>query len=110
MTRSEFAKTAAYVGTATGKPLSPEGMEVYFDMLKDLPPDVFLIGAKRVLVEHKWATFPSIAELRSAAVDSMRGEISELSGGEAWHLAWSAVARIDLEVELAQREAQPFLG
>jgi hypothetical protein len=99
MTRPEFAKIAAYLSVGTGKPLSPEGMEVYFDCLGDLPFGVMQLAAKRVLLEHPWATFPSVAELRLAASESTRGEVNELASGRAWELAWKAAGRIDLEVD-----------
>lgn len=99
MTRVEFAKAMAYVGTATGKPLNTEGLEVYFDLLGDLDYGVLMLACKRVLFEHPWATFPSVAELRQAAVDAVRGQVSELSEAEAWAIAWRVIADTDPEVD-----------
>jgi hypothetical protein len=96
--RLEFAKIMAYLGIATGKPLSEEAHEVYYDLLGDLPAPTLQAAARRVLLEHRWATFPSIAELRQAASETIRGQVSELSPAEAWEKAWRAVARIDLEM------------
>lgn len=96
MTNTEFASVIAYITSAIGKPLNPDAQLVYFDLLGDLPADVFQLAAKRVVLEHKWATFPSIAELRQAAAESVRGEVKELTPAEAWALAWKAARRIDL--------------
>jgi hypothetical protein len=97
MSRKEFAAIMTYIGIATNKPLGDEALEVYFDLLGDLPADELQLAAKRVLQEHKWATFPTVAELRAAAAESAQGRIAELSAGEGWRLAWQAVGRIDLE-------------
>ncbi len=105
MTRDEFAQVTAYIAVACGKDLSPEAHEVYFDLLGDLPFEAGQLAARRVMLEHKWSTFPSIAELRQAAAESMRGTVAELFGAEAWALAWKAVARIDLEVDGSKERA-----
>ena len=98
MNREEFARIAGVLTLGTGKPLTPDAAEVYFDCLGDLSFEVMKIAAKRVLMEHKWATFPSIAELREAAAETMMGSVKELSSGEAWAMAWRAVGNIDPEV------------
>lgn len=99
MTRIEFAKVAAYVGTAVGKPLTPDGLEVYFDLLGDLDFEVLMVAARRVVLEHKYPTFPSVAELRAAAVESARGQVSEFSPAEAWALAWRVACDTDPECD-----------
>ena len=99
MSRSEFAGVMAYLGVGIGKPLGPESLAVYFDCLGDLSLETLQIAAKRVLMEHKWATFPSIAELRAAASETARAVVKELSAGEAWEMAWRAIGRIDLEID-----------
>ena len=99
MSRFEFAQVMAYIAAAIGKPLSAEATEVYFELLGDLPLEVLHVTAKRVVLEHKWATFPTVAELREAAAETMLGEIKGLSPAEAWAMAWKAAGRIDLETE-----------
>ena len=99
MTRKEFATLMAYLSAAIGKAVTKETMEVYFDLLGDLDKDVLGMAVKRVALQHKWATFPSVAEIREAAVDASRGETRELSAQEAWGIAWEAAGKIDLDVE-----------
>src|SRR5690349_18631817 len=84
-----------YLGVGVGKSLPPETLAVYFDCLGDLEYEVLALAAKRVLLNHRYPTFPTIAELREAAAGVARGRVKELSPGEAWALAWGAVKRID---------------
>lgn len=109
MTNTEFAEIIAYITAGCGKPLTAESQVVYFDLLGDLPAETLRLAARRVLLEHKWATFPSVAELRQAAVDSTRGEVKELSAVEAWGLARRVAARIDLEVDGSAERAMTDL-
>ncbi len=63
VTRTEFTKAMAYVGTAIGKPPTADQLEVYFDLLGDLDYGVLMLGVKRVLLEHRWANFPTVATI-----------------------------------------------
>jgi hypothetical protein len=99
MTREEFGKVVAYIATAIDKELSKDRLKVYFDLLGDLSFEVLLTAARRVVLEHPWATFPSVAELRSAAAETIQAQVSATSPAEAWSLAWAATARIDPESE-----------
>ncbi len=97
MTRPEFAGVMAYLEAGCGKPCPPEAAHVYFDLLGDLDVKVLLNAARRVILQHPWATFPSIAELRQAAAETAQGRVSPLSPAEAWALAWCAIGKIDPE-------------
>ena len=99
MTRVEFLKVAAYLAAGCGKALEPESLEVYFDRLGDLPADAFLVAAKRVLLSHKYPTFPSIAELREAAAETLRGTVAALTPAAAWETAWRVAGDTDPEIE-----------
>lgn len=99
MTRLEFVEVMGRIAVAIQKPLmSGMTLEVYFDLLNDLPIDALRAGAKRVLLEHQWSTFPTVAELRKASVESSCGTVAAMTAGEAWGLASKAVARIDMEI------------
>lgn len=99
MTREEFLKAMHYVSIAVRKSLNSDELEVYFDLLGDLEYGDLCIGAKRVLLEHRYPTFPSVAELRAATIATSRGEVTEQSSAEAWAIAWRAIGRIDHEVD-----------
>jgi hypothetical protein len=98
-TTVEFARTMAFLEAACGKTMPKESAMVYFELLGDLPNEVLEVAAKRISLEHKWATFPSIAEIREAASETMRGSVRDLSAAEAWQLAWDAAGKIDLEIQ-----------
>jgi hypothetical protein len=99
MTTEEFAKVMTYIGIAIGKPLSPEAHVVYFDLLGDLPAEALQTAAKRVLLEHKWNTFPSIAELREASTKTMQAEVVGMPPAKAWEIAWKIAMSTDTERE-----------
>lgn len=88
-----------YIAAGIGKVLSSESLTVYFDCLGDLPVGVLQLACKRVVLEHKWATFPTVAEIREAATKTSHGELTELSPAEAWQLAWRVVANTDPEID-----------
>jgi hypothetical protein len=98
MTRQEFGVIYAYIAAGIGKALTDPQIEVYFDCLRDLSYEAVAVAGKRVLMSHRWANFPSIAELREAATATARGTIAELSPAEAWGMAWAAIAKIDPDV------------
>lgn len=105
MTKADFLPIIAYIGAGIGKPLAAEAVQVYWDLLGDLPRNVLQLAAKRVLLSHKWATFPSVAELREAAAETMQATVSEMTAGEAWQIAtracWNCDVDIDGDVERA---------
>jgi hypothetical protein len=105
VTRYEFGVVMNYIGVAVRKPLRADELDVYFDLLGDLDQTALQVAAKRVLLEHKYPTFPSVAELRAAATATTQGEVTGLSGPEAFALAWKAVGRIDLEVDGSKERA-----
>jgi hypothetical protein len=95
----EFAQVMGFIAAATGKSLSVESQVVYFDLLGDLPMSVLQLAAKKVCLRHRYPTFPSVAEIRACAVEVGRGEVTAGTGAEAFAQAWSAVRRIDPEIE-----------
>lgn len=98
MTRIKFGIIIAYLESGCGKSLTPKATDVYFDLLGDLDAEVLRTAARRVLLEHRWATFPSIAELREAAAETQRGEVATIPPAKAWEIAWAAAGKIDLDM------------
>lgn len=99
MNRVEFVKIMGFITAGCGKQLGDESLDVYYQMLGDLPYEVMQTTACRVLSERVWATFPQIGELRQAAAETMRGQVKELQPAEAWEMAWSAASNIDLDMQ-----------
>lgn len=88
MTDVEFAAAMAYLEAGTGKSLTPDQAEVYYDCLKDLTLDALMAGAKMALMERVWPTHPSVGELRRFAAEAQGGA---MSGLEAWGLVRKAM-------------------
>ncbi len=105
----EFAQIMAFIEATSGKTLPKESIKAYYECLKDLPVEVLQIAAKKVVMEHKWASFPTVAELAQAAAETKQGCVSELSPAEAWEKAWRAVSNIDLEMEHTIEQACKYL-
>jgi hypothetical protein len=90
MTRIEFAAAIAYLVSATGKDMPQKQMEVYFELLEDLPgPAVFAAAKQAALDGDGW--IPTVGKLRSAALALVRPP--ELTWGEAWEQACAAARR-----------------
>lgn len=82
MTFLEFAQVMAKLESATGKHMPKDQAEIYFDMLSDLPLDVFLVAAQRALSEATYPGLPTIGTLRRLALASIQGE--RMTTGEVW--------------------------
>lgn len=94
MTKIEFAAVTAFIVSATGKTMPQNQMEVYFDLLGDLPGAAVLAAAKRVVLEGDgW--IPPVGKIRAAALALVRPP--ELTWGEAWDLACAAARRFGLD-------------
>jgi hypothetical protein len=103
MNKSEFIRVIAYLEAGCGRALAKESVHVYFDLLGDLDASVFEAAARIVILEHPWASFPSIAELRDAAATVKHGNINRMTAAEAWELAWKAIKKTDPEVRSTDR-------
>ncbi len=98
MTRKQFGEVMAYLVAATNQPMSKERADVYFDLLQELPLETLRIAAKKVAIAHVWSTFPSVAELHSAACDAITTQCQERSAAEAWELARAVADKIDPDI------------
>lgn len=98
MNKGEFAGCMAYLAATLNQSISEERSKQFYNLLGDLPLDVLRIACKRVVLEHPWPTFPSVAEIRQAASETILGQVAELPPAEAWRLASQAMAKIDCEI------------
>lgn len=70
MNRLEFEKFYRYISSiTTDTNPSPERMQVYWDMLNDLPFDIALVGAKRVIATLENPFLPMPAVFRNSALE-----------------------------------------
>lgn len=97
MKMKDFAACMAYLSAAVQKPCSKETVEVYFDLLQDLPLGVLQTACKQVALLHQWATFPSVAEVRQAALEVQQG--AGPSASEAWACAQRVARSYDPEIQ-----------
>lgn len=91
MTREEWAMIAVYIQAAIGKEFGEQQLEVYFDLLGDLPAGATLAAAKAVLGESVYPTLPTPGAIRSAAV-AMVSDGTQ-TAAEAWRDVVKAVRR-----------------
>ncbi len=93
MTQNEFAKFAMAMRTMFPKEekLLPtrESVEMWFELLKDIPYYVASTGLQKWAVTHQWS--PSIADIREMAVDVTKG--AQKDWGEAWQEVQNAISR-----------------
>jgi hypothetical protein len=89
MSRTEFAAIISYLAAGCGKTLSDAALLVYFDLLGDLPAEVFQTAAKRALLQQEYAVFPQAGTLRKVALEIMQPD--RLSALEAWDLLRGAI-------------------
>jgi len=91
MTEKEFAKMMSFVMAAIEKKPSKQTIEVYYEMLKDLPFDLAFAAAKKVIAQDEYPVLPTIGKLRKAAQDLCY--MDKLSAPEAWGRVLQAVRR-----------------
>ena len=98
MTRPEFARVMAYLGAAVGKPVSAETAEVYFSLLGDLPAPALEAAAQLALLEHRFPTLPTVAQLRELATEALAGEPLP-DPPEAVALVWKVLGGLSCDRE-----------
>lgn len=89
MTQKEFAQFAMAMRTYYPKEkLLPntEAMELWYEMLKDIPYDVAKATLNKWITENKWS--PTIADIREVAAEVKHGRIPD------WGEGWNQVQRM----------------
>lgn len=108
MNRKDFNAVITFLEVATGKPIV-EGLPgaddtkkqavariaVYFELLGDLPLATLRLAAKQVALQHRWASFPSAAEIRQAAAEILGNKIGGLTAAEAWAMVARVADAVD---------------
>lgn len=93
MTREQFAENMVFLFVGIGKPVEQQTIRVYFELLGHHDAAKFRAACAKVLLSHKWNSFPSIAELNEAAIEL--SQANQLTAGEAWAIARDAAYDID---------------
>jgi hypothetical protein len=93
MNRTEFAQIMVYLAAGTGKQVAAETVEVYYDLLCDLPSEALAFAVKRSLLESAYPVVPPVGTLRRLALDAMNAAHREPTADEAWELVRRALNR-----------------
>lgn len=104
MSKKDFGACMAYLEAGIGVAMPADQAKVYYDLLADLPVETLQVACKRVLLQHEWKTFPSVAELRREAAKALPGHC-EITPSQAWDIARRCVGNIDLQVD-GQRQRE----
>ena len=64
----------AYLTAGSGKSLSDESLEVYWDTLQQHSAQAFFYAAREALLQGKFPVFPAIGTLHEAATEFARRE------------------------------------
>ncbi|TWU12873.1 hypothetical protein CA54_16990 [Symmachiella macrocystis] len=90
MTRGDFARVYAHLVAAVGRPASKEQAEAWFFAMEDLTAGQFAAGVRRWMQEID-SGFPSIAAVRSMAIESTEGVLPDAAA--AWQSVLTAMSR-----------------
>lgn len=102
MTHAQFTKLMAYLSAGSGKEMSRVQVQVYFDLLSDLPPEALMLAVQRSLLENKFPTLPTIGALRELALEAL--EPNRLPGLEAWRMAVKYSGKLSCTLDYLGRE------
>lgn len=98
MTRKEFSEGLYFLAAGCRQALEAPTLEAYFALLGDLSAETFREACRVVLLSHKYATLPSIAELREAALMVENARNPQLTAGEAFAIAREAAGNVDMDI------------
>lgn len=91
MEKADAAELVALLSMAFPRPPMQEGtMQVYESMMLDLPRETAQAAVQRLITSSRF--LPTIAEIRAAAVEVVRGP--KRAGAEAWGDVTMAIRRV----------------
>ena len=89
MDYKDFSKIMAFISAAIDRDIKRATLDAYFSMLNDLPADLVMAAARKVIASDEYPTLPTVGKLRKAAQELCH--IGKLSAPEAWGEALKAV-------------------
>lgn len=89
MNREEFTKMMVFLTAAIERKPSKETIEVYFEMLQDMPYELALAAAKKVIGEEEYPVLPTVGKIRKAAMALCN--MDRVTAPEAWGLVLKAI-------------------
>jgi hypothetical protein len=107
MTKAEFLVIMAFLEAGCGKGIGEAAVEVYYQLLQDLPAAAFKAAAIQALAESQYPTFPPVGVLRRIAVELCSDNVP--LPVEAWGQVRSAIVRYGYNGWLrAKKELHPL--
>lgn len=81
----DWLKCSAFLTAATGRAMDAKQIEVYYELLSDIPFDALKVACRRAVQENDASWMPPIGLIRKHAADEMFGSIP------AWSDEWEHV-------------------
>ena len=88
---AEFQVCAGVLIAATGKPMNPKTVDVYYELLCDISGDVLLAACKRAIQEQKDNWLPSVGAIRTYAAEATNGQLPQYT--DEWEQVRKAIKR-----------------
>lgn len=73
--RHDFVKCAAFLTAVTGRPMTEEQLEAYYELLADIPYEVLKVACKRAAQESQTTWLPAVGLIRKYAVEEIYGQL-----------------------------------
>ena len=112
MKEAEFVKIMAYLSSGFGgKNIPTATVDVYWDLLKDLPAEVVMAAVRKVLTEWEYPNLPLVGVIRKAATELITPPAP--TALEAWGMVREAIRKDKPESSLhpaIQRAIKAFNG
>ena len=105
MNSKEFTRIMAFISAAIDRKIARATIDAYYEMLNDLPAELVMAAAKKVIASDEYPTLPTIGKLRKAAQDLCH--MDKLSAPEAWGQVLHAVHRHGYYGEVEAMAALP---
>jgi len=88
---AEFQICAGVLIAATGKPMNPKTVDVYYELLCDISGDVLMAACKRAIQEQRDNWLPSVGAIRSFASEIINGQLPQYA--DEWETVRKAIQR-----------------
>lgn len=93
----EFQVCAGVLIAATGRAMNEKTVDVYYEMLSDIPFDVLKAACKRAVQQQADSWLPSVGVIRSLAVELVYGVIP------VWSDEWDRVRKLVRKFDISRK-------
>ena len=89
-----FVVVALLMAAFPNVPAPAATMQLYVEMLSDIPEEILATATRHVISRHKYNSWPTIAEIREACVDIQTGAKSYPNAYDAWDTVMTAIRQV----------------